>query len=277
MRTPMEYKIISGSVVEIRRTYLSRRNHARKPRGQRIAGNTSERKIRQNEVEKKKTLARLLNANLEKGWIFATFKFDDEHLPEDYSALKESGKKLSRAIREAFKAEHGRNPKMFLVNANWEPMKSGKGEGRPARYHHHVIMEAWSWDKLNELWSTEHGVSIEPIDGRKDHTALAVYLVDNVHGLEKGQCAWSTSRGNLNKPIFTEPTPVESVEDIEMIPTARQMEFERVDDEDGRCVSTYLRCILTCKPTIRGRQIILPVPPKRGGRKKKETGTERSL
>lgn len=264
----MEYKIISGSVVEIKRTWMNARPNVKKPRGQRIAGNTSERKIKQNEIEKKKQLARLLNANLEKGWIFVTFKFDDEHLPADYSGLKESGKKLTRAIREEFKKTEGRNPKLFLVNANWEPEKSGKGEGRPARLHHHIVMEACSWDMLRQLWPTVNGVSIEPIDGRKDHAALAKYLVDNVHGLERGQCSWSTSRGNLAKPIYTEPEPVENIEDIQLIPTASQTAFERLDDEDGRPVSTYVRCILPCKPTIRGRQIILPRPPKRGGRKR---------
>lgn len=258
----MEYKIISGSVVEVRRTWMSARPGVKKPRGQRIAGNTSARKIRQNEIEKKKQLARILNANLEKGWLLVTLKYDDEHLPADYETLKESGKKFCRALRAAFKAETGRNPRLVMVNANWNPT-----ENCPARYHHHIVIEACSWDMLRDIWSTANGVSIEPIDGRADHTALAVYLVDNVRGLARGQCAWSTSRGNLAKPIYTEPSPVDNVEDIELIPTARQTAFERIDDEDGRAVSTYVRCILPCKPTVRGRQIILPRPPKRGGRK----------
>ena len=123
---------------------------------------------------------------------------------------------------------------------------------------------------LRDIWPTVNGVSIEPIDGRADHSALAYYLVHNVHGLEPGQCSWSTSRGNLAKPIYTEPEPVDDVEDIQVIPTANQTAFERLDDEDGRPVSTYIRCVLPCKPTIRGRQIILPRPPKRGGRKRRQ-------
>ena len=57
MRIPMEYKIISGSVVEIKRTWMSARSSAKKTRGTRIAGNSSERKIRQNEIERTKQLA----------------------------------------------------------------------------------------------------------------------------------------------------------------------------------------------------------------------------
>ena len=94
---------------------------------------------------------------------------------------------------------------------------------------------------LRDIWPTVNGVSIEPIDGRADHSALACYLVHNVHGLEPGQCSWSTSRGNLAKPIYTEPEPVDDVEDIQVIPTANQTAFERLDDEDGRPVSTYSR------------------------------------
>lgn len=265
----MEYKIISGSVVEIKRTYMSARADVKKPRGTRVAGNTSERKIKQNEIERKKTLARILNANVDKTWLFVTFKFDNQHLPTDYEELKKSGKKLSRDLRNAFKAANGRNPRMILVNANWRPGKNAQDSGAPARYHHHLVVENCSWDMLRKIWPTENGVSIEPIDGREDHTALAKYLVDNVHGLERGQCAWSTSRGNLLKPIYTEPEPVGDVEDVQLIPTARQTAFERLDDEDGRVVSTYVRCILPCKPTVRGRQIILPRPKKRGGRKQR--------
>lgn len=268
MRVPMEYKIISGSVVEVKRTWMNALPNVKKPRGTRIAGNTSLRKIKQNEIEKKKQLARILNANIEKGWNFATFKYDDEHLPADYNALKESGKKFLRDFRTAFKAAYGRNPRYIWTNANWKPLKDGRGDC-PARLHHHLVVEPCSWDMLRELWPTPNGVSIEPIDGRADHTALAKYLVDNVHGLERGQCVWTTSRGNLLKPIYTEPEPVSDIESIEIIPTARQTAFERLDDEDGRTVSTYVRCILPCKPTVRGRQIILPRPPKRGGQKKR--------
>ena len=62
MRRLMEYKIVSGNVVEIRRTYMNVRagSPQRKPRGQRIAGNTSARKIKANENEAVKQLARTL-------------------------------------------------------------------------------------------------------------------------------------------------------------------------------------------------------------------------
>lgn len=257
----MEYKIISGKVVEIKRSYMPIDRDSKKPRGQRIAGNSSERKIKENEREQKKRLARILNSNIERGWILITCKYDNATLPADYSALTVSGKKFFRKLREAFKAETGRNPRVIMVNANWNPK-----ENRPARFHHHIIMEPFAWDTIRRLWPVENGVSIERIDNREDHTALAVYLCDNVRGPECGN-AWSTSRGNLEKPIYTEPVEVmDGIEDIKIIPTATQTAFERLDGDTGTPVSAYIRCILPEKPTIRGRQIILPKPQKRGGR-----------
>lgn len=258
----MEYKIISGRVVEIRRSYMPLAADRKKPRGQRIAGNSSAQKIKDNEREQKKRLARILNANVEKGWILITCKYDNATLPEDYKALTVSGKKFFRRLREAFKAEHGRNPRVIMVNANWNPEKNC-----PARFHHHIVMEACAWDMIRSLWPVQDGISIEPIDSRADHTALAVYLCDNVHGLPRGGNVWSTSRGNLAKPIYTEPVEItDGIADIKIIPTATQTAFERLDGEAGTPVSSYIRCILPEKPIIRGQQIILPKPPKRGGR-----------
>lgn len=261
----MEYKIISGSVVEIRRTYMNVRagSPQKKPRGQRIAGNTSAKKIKANEVEAVKALARTLNANLTRGWLWVTLKYDDEHLPEDYTALETRGTKFLRALRAAFRKEHGCNPRYIWVNANWSPERDA-----PARLHHHLVIEACSLDLLAALWKCGT-VSVEAIDGREDHTALAVYIVKNVHGLERGKNRWSTSRGNLAKPIYTEPEEVTDggVEDIAVLPTAKQTAFERLDDECGRAVSAYIRCVLPARPKVRGGQIIIPRTKKRGGRK----------
>lgn len=265
MRRLMEYKIVSGNVVEIRRTYMNVRagSPQRKPRGQRIAGNTSARKIKANENEAVKQLARTLNANLKKGWLWVTLKYENEYLPVDYSALEQNGGKFTRTLRAAFKKENGRNPQYIWVNANWSPERDA-----PARLHHHLVIEACSLDMLAELW--KYGsVSVEEIDGREDHTALAVYIVKNVHGLERGKNKWSTSRGNLLKPIYTEPEEVTDggVEDIAVLPTARQTAFERLDDECGRAVSAYVRCILPERPKVRGGQIIIQRSKKRGGRR----------
>lgn len=264
MRKLMEYRIISGAVMEVRRTWLPSRDcDTIKKRGIRIAGNSSEKKIRQNEQEAIKQLARLLNANLEKNWMLVTVKYDDAHLPTERAALKKSIAKYLKAVRAAFKAEHGRTPRYLAVNGTW----SVKNE-RPARWHHHIVIEACSRDLLAELWHGGGSVICEDIDNRQDHTALAVYLYRNTERAERGECRWSTSRGNLAKPIYTEPVEVsDGVEGIQPLPNSTLMDMTRLDNEDGKPISAYIRCVLPARPKVRGGQVILPKPPKRGGRK----------
>lgn len=264
MRRKMEYKIISGHTVEVRRSWLIGREGGteRKKRGVRIAGNTSEKKIRANETEAVKQLARILNCNIEKGWMFVTAKFDQSHLPSDREALKKFISRYLKSVRAAFKAEHGRNPRYVYVMGTW----SVKHE-RPARYHLHMVIEPCSADILRSLWQGGGSVICEDIDNRQDHTALAVYMYRNTERGEKSECRWSTSRGNLAKPIYTEPVEVDSIEDVEKIPGSVMMDMYRLDDEDGRAISAYIRCVLPEKPKVRGGQVILPKPPKRGGRK----------
>lgn len=262
MQKLMEYKIISGRTVEIRRTWMNVRSGSQpKKRGTRIAGNSSARKIRANEVEAIKNLARILNANIEDGWLIVSLNYDNLHLPENYADLELSSKKFIRTFRTAFKKATGRNPRFILVNANWSPEKD-----KPARLHHHLVIEPCSLDLLAACWKYG-GIATEATDGREDHTALAVYLVGNTHGLDRNTNRWRTSRGNLNKPIYTEPEEVcGDVEDITVLPTARQTAFERLDDECGRAVSAYVRCVLPEKPKIRGSMIVLPRKQRKGGK-----------
>lgn len=260
----MEYKIVSGSVVEIRRSFLpNRAGGTKRGRASRIAGHTSEKKIRANENEAVKQLARILNSNLTRGWMFVTMKYDNEHLPADKAALEKSAAKYLKKLRTALKTELGHTPRYILVNATW----SVKQE-RPARYHHHMVIEPCSRDLLASLWHGGGSVICEDIDARQDHTALANYLYRNTERGEKGKCRWSTSRGNLAKPIYTEPVPVsDGVDGIRALPNSALMEHTRFADEDGIANSSYIRCVLPAAPQVKRGRLILPKPPKRGGRK----------
>lgn len=259
----MEYKIISGCVTEIRRSWLSGRERgAEKRRGNRIAGNTSEKKIKANETEAVKQLARILNCNVRKNWMFVTAKFDEAHLPSDRDGLKKMISRYLKAVRAAFKAEHGRNPRYIYVLGTWSVKHD-----RPARFHLHLVIEPCSADMLRSLWQGGGSVICEDIDNRQDHTALAVYLYKNTERTERGECRWSTSRGNLDKPIYTEPVEVSDVEGIDKIPGSVMMDMSRLDDEDGNPISAYIRCVLPVRPRVRGGQLIIPKAPKRGGRK----------
>lgn len=259
----MQYYILSGKVMETRRSYLPARALLPKKRGTRKAGASSLAKIKANEREQVKKLARILNCNLDKSWLHIVLNFDEEHLPANLEELDKIASKFFRTFRADFKKQTDRNPKYIFVPANWSPRKN-----RPARLHIHLIVESFSVDRLKELWKYG-GVMSEDIDGRQDHTSLSVYLIHNIQLSKafKGRRVWNTSRGNLEKPIYTEPEEVSSYDGIDLPKDAIQTDFAMIEDEGGKIVGAYSRCILAEAPRIRGGQVIIK---NNRGRRKRE-------
>lgn len=264
MRRLMEYKIISGKVVEVRRSMLTVRQigEAKTGRSARVAGSSSEKKIKANEKSACRDLARRLNATFVQGDIFTALKYDDEHLPGDYEAACEYLKKFMRKYRAAFKKTFEREPLMVWVNANWSPKRNA-----PARLHHHLVTDACGMELVRELWQGG-GLSFEMLDNRGDHSDLAAYLIANVK-LPANKKKYHCSR-NVAKPIFTEPEPVDDVEDIRPEKGSVIKEHEACCDEEGRVTSSYLRCLLPERPRVRGGKVYIQKPRKRGGKKSDE-------
>ena len=260
MKRLMEYKIISGRVTEIRRSWLPVRQAGEpKPkRAPRVAGASSEKKIKANEKSSALEAARVINVNFGKGDCLVTAKYDERHLPADYESAERDVEKALRELRRRFKAMKGENPIIFRVTANWSPKRNA-----PARLHQHLIMEPAAEKLFREIWQGG-GYSMEELDNRGDHSDLAAYLVANVHG-RPGKKKWHVSR-NVKRPIYTEPEPVDDVEGIAPEKGSVIKAHEANCDEDGRVTSTYLRCLLPEGQKVRGGKIITPSVKKRGGR-----------
>ena len=258
MKQLMEYKIISGRVVETRRSWLSVRQAGEpvKRRAARVAGATSEKKIKANEISSSRELARRINAVFLPGDALVTPKYVAEHLPSSYEEAEDYLKKALRQYRKEFKKAYGRSPKMVWVTANWSPSRNA-----PARLHHHIVVEAEGVEMLRRLWQGG-GMSIEFLDNRGDHSDLAAYMVANVHG-RPAKKKWHCSRGLADEIIYTEPVPVEDVEDVRPEKDAVIKEHETSCDEDGHVTSSYLRCVLAEKPKVRGGKIVMPKSGKR--------------
>ena len=251
MKRLMEYKIISGRTVEIRRSYLSVRSPGEpaRRRGARKAGSSSERKVKANETEISRRLARLINVNFPAGSGFLALKYDGDHLPASFEDAKACAEKFMRKFRAAYRKQHGTNPKTILVNANWSPSRNA-----PARLHHHLLVPEDGIELARKLWPGG-GFSEESLDSRADHSQLAAYLVANLNGMPQEQ-HWHPSR-NLDKPLVTEPVPVQDVEGIKPEKGSVIRDFTTSVDEDGRITGTYLRCVLLEAPRVRGGQITL--------------------
>lgn len=254
----MEYKIISGRVVEVRRSLLPVRSaeESRPGRSARVAGTSSEAKVKRNERECRKELARVLNCNFGAGDLHVVLKYEEEILPESYEAAEERLKKFIRDYRREFQKAHGRAPKMVWVTANHSPKRNA-----PARLHHHLVIERDGLELASRLW-TGGGFSSERMDNRVDHSDLAAYLADNVQG-RPNKKKWHCSR-NMARPIYTEPVAVEDVEDIHEEKGSIIKEHEITCDEDERPIASYIRCVVPIAPKVRGGRIVMPKSKAKG-------------
>lgn len=257
MKKLMEYMIVSGNgrIVEKRRSWMPVRQKGEpKPtRGVRKAGASSEKKIKANETESARELARAINSTVQAGDLWIALKYDNEHLPESYEEAADDMSRFLRVLRREYRRRFGELPWLFWVTANWKPEKNG--EGRPARLHQHMLAPANALELIRELWKGG-GINIELLDNRVDHSDIAFYMVGNVHG-RPGKKKWHASR-NVGRPVYTEPVEVQDVEGVQPEKGAVIKEHIATTDEDGRVVGSYLRCVLPEPVKVRGGQIVMP-------------------
>lgn len=263
MRKLMEYKIISGRVVETKRTWFSNNNEPCRKRNKK-ANPSSEKKIRANEKGSIRNLARVINCNFEAGDIFCTLSYDSGHYSEyfNFDQAKEDLKRFRTKLRKVYNSQTGKKLKAIWVTANWSPHR-----GAPARLHHHMILPGDALEIARELWQQFGGqgtFKMEDIDNRGDHSDLAAYMSENVHDRPAGENTWSCCRG-MDRPIYTEPVEVLDMEDMQPDYGSTIMDVEECRDEDGVLISKYMRCKLKERPAVRGGQVVLPKKP---GRKK---------
>lgn len=255
MRRLMEYRIVSGRTVEIRRSWISTDRDYHKPRGHRRAGNSSAAKMKANERDCVRRLARLINCNFEAGDAQCALKYDDRHYPGEYERAKTIlTKKFLPALRKEYRKATGKALSAVWITANWSPKREA-----PARLHHHIVLPRDATEIARKIWEEKFGglgsFAMESLDGRGDHTDLAAYMAANVHDRPPGENKWSACRG-MKQPIFEDPVEVTDVEDIQPIYSSVVRDVSESRDEDGRVISKYMRVTLPSPPRIRGRQII---------------------
>lgn len=254
MKKLMEYKIISGRTIETKRSWLSIGPTYKRPRGTRKAGTSSLRKIKANERECVRNLARLINCNYTAGDGFTTLKYDDQHYPASYETASEILTKFIRKLRTQFRKESGQNLFVISETANWSPHRQA-----PARLHHHIVIPSAAVELTRKLWPQFGGmgtVNVKDLNDEGDYSGLAAYMIENVHNRPAGENKYHASRG-MARPIITEPVEVDDVEDIQPDYGAIVKDIQETRDEDDRVIGKYQRCVLPKPPKVRGGQIIL--------------------
>lgn len=245
----MEYKIISGSVIEIKRCRMSCGTGAVRRRAPRTAGKSSLKKIAQNEKSSIRRLARIINTNFDAGDLWITLKYSDDRLPSDKVAAKKCVAKFLRNVSRAYKKQTGTKLRYILCTSD----NSSKNDA-PARLHHHLAMDRAAYELICKYWPQDE-VNYRVLDGRKDHTDLAQYILKNA-SKEANEKAWSTSRG-LDKPIVTEPEPVDDFE-IKNPKNSKVCEKHVYIDDITGYASAYMRAVMDVRPIVVGGKIRFP-------------------
>ena len=237
----MVTRIVSGSVVERRKTKLTRRPAKR---GGRIRGNSSEKKIVGNKEHAKLQLARTLNCNYRPGDLWLTAKFDQaglEAIGGTYEGAKKAGKKF--IDRVAYRLR-----KLGLV-CKWVMVPSEiDGEtGQLVRPHVHLVIPgaAFAWhdrqlwlgsETVGDIWGLG-SVDVQFLRNQQDYYALAAYLVNQARGVPDEK-KWTCSR-NMEKPKITREI-VAGGGQLRIPPGATELPGTRYDAMTGQNFVRYI-------------------------------------
>ncbi len=245
MQRIMEYKIISGRVEEVRRVRMPYRQGERPARRGRKAKPSSERKIRANEQERVKNLARLINTNFGPGDLWLTLRYGDGRLPEDLEAAGHQAGLFIRRIAAEYKKQTGQKLRWIMTDG---AVSSKTGEA--VRPHHHLVLDGLAYALIIKHWPKEE-LSYVRLDGRRDYTGIARYMLQNTDNTP-GKRRWRSCQG-LDKPIYTEPVPVEDFDGIRAPKGAEVREHSLLISEETGCCSAYMRYIRPERKTGRRR------------------------
>lgn len=149
------------------------------------------RKARQNlnERNSRKMCERVINCNFSNKDIWATFTYDEDHVPV---SMEEASRNMQNYIRRL----NSRRKKQGLPNVRYVYTTEVSEKGR---YHHHIVMDGdMSLDEVEDTWTKGSRNQVRRL--RKDDdglTGMAMYITKEKKG--KGQKKWTSSRG-LKKP-----------------------------------------------------------------------------
>lgn len=234
-------KIISGEVIERRKTKITRRSAKR---GSRIRGNSSEKKQVGNREYAKLALARLLNCNMTAGDLWLTAKFDPESLEAiggNYEGAKKAGRNfIDRMVYRLKKM--GVTCKWFL-----SPSEIDGETGEVVRPHVHIVITGEGFrmvnrelllgeERVDDIWGMG-SVDVQFLRHQKDYYALAAYLVNQARGVPDEK-KWTCSR-NMKKPIVRREI-VTSGSQLRVPAGATELPGTKYDPEKGQNVVRYI-------------------------------------
>ena len=246
-------KIQSGEVVELSCFPVG---SATKPRKGRKKGSTTSRKQDANMRLAVRKLAQTINCNYGQGDIFLTLKYSPERIEKLIGQIKADGlEATSDTIRDY--AMHERDCFLRRVKRNM----AARGEelryiastsdidgetGELVKVHHHLIIPKAAFDFVFKHWAKDF-TNYTPLDNRKDHTALAEYIIKQCRR-QPDKKKYTVSQ-NMKKPIVLSEKIITVKEELKV---PRGANVTHRDPFDIAAPSQYVRYIEPEKKRKRG-------------------------
>lgn len=171
----------------------------------------------------KRYFIQIINTNFGEGDLHVTFTYNDKFLPETLEAAEKEIQNYLRRVSYKRKKE-GLDPLKYVLVTE---CKTKKGDDKPIRIHHHVIMNGGiGRNSIEDLWSRRkqkgqkkgerigfvNADRLQPDDDGNGIEALGRYLSKDPQGKKR----WSSSQ-NLKKPEFRTNDHKYSKREIEKI------------------------------------------------------------
>lgn len=230
----MRYWIKSGMMLEKRDVLLPVGREKRAKRGK-YTGRTLAEQIERNKRASILELNRVLCCNFRRGDLRLTLNFPDGELPGSLDEVHRRVGKMLHNLTRAYTRRTGKKLRWVVVPADTDP-----DTGERVRLHCHVWLSAVEEDFIWRYWPRAY-CYIDHVDGRRDHIAAAVYLVNNT-GYKRGRRNWSTSQGML-QPEYSAPVRVKQMGNFQAPRGAVIVDRAWTDDETG-LPTAYMRCVL---------------------------------
>lgn len=141
-----------------------------------------------------KTVVRLINTNFTDSDFWATFTYDNAHLPKTYKEAQHEVAKFLRRLSHYGKTHHFA-PLKYVY---WTEFENDEKKGK-IRLHHHIVTNFADRDKMEDLWGNGGRNNVRRlVADESGYEGMARYCMKDPKGLKR-----YVASKNLKKPQVT--------------------------------------------------------------------------
>lgn len=224
----MKKMIYSGNMLEIEKYPVSSKGHRIPRSGKHKVSSESQAAL--NEKNAKKLFIRLVECNYTEDDMFISLNYKKK--PPDTKTFKKDIQNFLRRLKYHCKK-----------NSYPDPVYMGVSHDKEARPHHHIFLNAYSWDFIKGLWD-KGSVNIKNLirDDEYGFVQVSKYIMNekNANSFNKRWCASQ----NLKKPKIVKK-PIKRLNIYQKAEAPKGYKIVDVEITDNVFTGTYqyIRCV----------------------------------